>query len=258
MGIPPARSMSRSSMLSAPAHILAITVSSFGAGFAAPDLIRGVVIDTFPAMLSARPVCSASPSSGTSPASDTRLSSSNRAEPAVNLCETRTESASLPLGRSVRRNTILPAQKALSSFTRRHSTSSVCGSRLSERFGTWSCGAGQPTRHRHDHGNVDHGLVVLGQGLVVTDAAAAFADPGKRALYDPPSGQHVEPGQVVAAFDDFHDQVQHGAGPGREAACVAGVGPDEADGAEPGPQRAQQAQPGVAVLDGGNGDHDGQ
>src|SRR3954454_19506834 len=80
---------------------------------------------------------------------------------------------------------------------------------LSERFGTRSCSAGQPTRHRHDHGNVDHGLVVLGQGLVVTDAAAAFADPGKRALYDPPSGQHVEPGQVVAAFDDFHDQVQH-------------------------------------------------
>src|SRR3954464_14349339 len=84
------------------------------------------------------------------------------------------------------------------------------------------------------------------------------ADPGKRALYDPPSGQHVEPGQVVTAFDDFHDQVQHGAGPGHEAACVAGVGPDETDGAEPGPQRAQQAQPGVAVLDGGNGDHDGQ
>ena len=98
IGIPPARSMSRSSMLSAPAHIPAITVSSLGAGFAAPDLIRGVVIDTFLAMISARPVCSASPSSGTSPASDTRLSSSNRAEPAVNLWETRTESASLELG----------------------------------------------------------------------------------------------------------------------------------------------------------------
>src|SRR3954463_5594858 len=122
--------MFRSSMLSAPAHIPAITVSSFGTGFAAPDLIRDVLIDTFSAMISGSLVCSASPSSGTNPASDTRLSSSNRAEPAVNLWETRTESASLPLGRSVRRNTILPAQKALSSFTRRHSTSSVCGSRL--------------------------------------------------------------------------------------------------------------------------------
>ena len=76
---------------------------------AEPDLIRGVVIDTFPAMMLGRPVCSASPSSGTSPACDTRLSSSKRAEPAVNLWETRTESASLELGRSVRRNTHHPS-----------------------------------------------------------------------------------------------------------------------------------------------------
>ena len=85
-------------MLSAPAHIPAITPSSFGAGFAAPDLIRGVVIDTFSAMICGSRVCSASPSSGTSPASDTRLSSSKRAEPAVNLWETRTESAFLEPG----------------------------------------------------------------------------------------------------------------------------------------------------------------
>ena len=36
-----------SSMLSAPAHIPAISVASFGAGFADPDLIRGAVIATF-------------------------------------------------------------------------------------------------------------------------------------------------------------------------------------------------------------------
>ena len=80
-------------MLSAPAHIPAITVVSFGAGFAAPDLIRGVVIDTFSSMSCGSPVCSASPSTGTSPADDTRLSSSKRAEPAANLWDTRTESA---------------------------------------------------------------------------------------------------------------------------------------------------------------------
>ena len=85
-------------MLSAPAHIPATTVSSLGAGFAAPDLIRGVVIDTFPARICGRRVCSASPSSGTNPACDTRLSSSKRAESAVNLWETRTESASLEPG----------------------------------------------------------------------------------------------------------------------------------------------------------------
>src|SRR4051794_36107580 len=96
-------------MLSAPAHIPAITVSSFGAGFADPDLIRGAVIDTFPVMICDNRVCSASSSSGIRPASDTRLSSSKRAEPAVNLWETRTESASLQLGRLVRRNTHSPS-----------------------------------------------------------------------------------------------------------------------------------------------------
>ena len=58
----------------------------------------GVVIDTFPAITCARPVCSVSSSSGTRPACDTRLSSSKRAEPAVNLWETLTESASLEPG----------------------------------------------------------------------------------------------------------------------------------------------------------------
>jgi phage terminase large subunit-like protein len=55
-------------MLSAPAHIPPITVSSFGIGFAAPDRIRGVVIDTFSPMISGSRVCSASPSRGNSPA----------------------------------------------------------------------------------------------------------------------------------------------------------------------------------------------
>jgi hypothetical protein len=82
-------------MLSAPAHIPPITLSSFGTGFAAPERIRGVVIETFSAMISGNRVCSASPSRGTSPAYDTRLSSSKRAEPGVNLWETRTESAFL-------------------------------------------------------------------------------------------------------------------------------------------------------------------
>ena len=57
VGIPPARSTSRSSMLSAPAHIPAITLISLGTGFAAPERIRGAVIDTFAAMISGSRVC---------------------------------------------------------------------------------------------------------------------------------------------------------------------------------------------------------
>jgi hypothetical protein len=65
-------------------------LSSFGTGFAAPDLIRAVLIDTLSARSCGSRVRSASSSSGTSPACGTRLSSSKRAEPAVNLWETRT------------------------------------------------------------------------------------------------------------------------------------------------------------------------
>jgi hypothetical protein len=85
-------------MLSAPAHIPAITPSSLGAGFAPPERILGALIDTFSAMISGSRVCWASPSTGTSPAYDTRLSSSKCAEPAVNLCDTRTGSALLEPG----------------------------------------------------------------------------------------------------------------------------------------------------------------
>ena len=67
-------------MLSAPAHIPAIRVASFGAGLADPDLILGSAMWTFSANNSGRPVCSASAITGTSPAHDTRLSSSNTAE----------------------------------------------------------------------------------------------------------------------------------------------------------------------------------
>jgi hypothetical protein len=42
--IPPLRTTSTSSMLSAPAHIPATRVTSFGAGLAAPDLIRDSVM----------------------------------------------------------------------------------------------------------------------------------------------------------------------------------------------------------------------
>ncbi|KKC03179.1 hypothetical protein AWC17_21625 [Mycobacterium nebraskense] len=54
--IPPERTISRSSILSAPAHIPAITVVSFGDGLADPDLIRGSAIRTFLANNCGRPI----------------------------------------------------------------------------------------------------------------------------------------------------------------------------------------------------------
>ena len=55
-------------MLSAPAHIPAITVVSFGAGLADPDLILGSAMSTFSANSGRSPVCSANVITGTSPA----------------------------------------------------------------------------------------------------------------------------------------------------------------------------------------------
>lgn len=72
-------------MLSAPAAIPAISVASFGARFADPDLIRGDAIHTFSANMPVRPVYSASVITGTRPATETKMSSSNTAEPSANV-----------------------------------------------------------------------------------------------------------------------------------------------------------------------------
>jgi hypothetical protein len=54
--IPPARTTSRSSMLSAPTHMPAITVVSFGDGLADPDLILGTGMSILSANNWGRPV----------------------------------------------------------------------------------------------------------------------------------------------------------------------------------------------------------
>jgi hypothetical protein len=96
--IPPARTKSRSSMLSAPTHMPAINVVSFGDGLADPDLIFGAGMQTFSANSSASPVWAASAITGTNPAHDTRCSSSNTADDAANPWDTCTGSAFLNVG----------------------------------------------------------------------------------------------------------------------------------------------------------------
>ena len=57
--VPPLRTTSTSSILSAPAHIPATRVASFGDGFADPDLTLGLAMSTLSASSSGRPVRSA-------------------------------------------------------------------------------------------------------------------------------------------------------------------------------------------------------
>src|SRR3954470_14739070 len=91
--MPPERTTSRSSMLSAPAHIPAINVANFGEGLAEPDLIFGAGMQILSANSSGSPVWVARVITGTSPAHDTRCSSSNSADAAMKLCDTLTGSA---------------------------------------------------------------------------------------------------------------------------------------------------------------------
>src|SRR6478609_8113366 len=96
--IPPLRTTSRSSMLSAPAHMPAITVVNFGDGLADPDLILGTGIRILSANNCGRPVWAANVMTGTSPAHDTRWSSSKTADDAMNLWDTCIGSALSVLG----------------------------------------------------------------------------------------------------------------------------------------------------------------
>jgi hypothetical protein len=57
-------------------------------------------------------------------------------------------------------------------------------------------GAGESAGHGHDHGDVDHGFVVAGQGFVVADAAAVFGDPSERSLDDPAAGKDQKPADL--------------------------------------------------------------
>ena len=109
--IPPLRITSMSSMQSAPATMPAINVASLGAGLAAPDLIRGAVMRTFSSSSRTSPVCWANAITGTNPALDTRLSSSNTADSAANLCETCTGSAFPNRTRLLRENTNHPSSE---------------------------------------------------------------------------------------------------------------------------------------------------
>ena len=82
-------------MLSAPTHMPAITVVSFGDGLADPDLIFGAGMQDLVGQQSRQPGLAASVITGTSPAHDTRWSSSKTADDAANLWDTFTGSAFL-------------------------------------------------------------------------------------------------------------------------------------------------------------------
>jgi hypothetical protein len=117
-------------------------------------------------------------------------------------------------------------------------------------------GSGEASGHGSDHGDVDHRFVVLGQGLVVADAAAVFGDPSECSFHDPAAWEDDESFGVVAAFDDPHGEREDLQRPDDQAPGVAAVGPHQRYRGESCPQRDQQTMRAVAVLDISRGDDD--
>ena len=102
--------------------------------------------------------------------------------------------------------------------------------------------------HQVDHRDSDHGLAALGQHLVVLAVPAVSTQPGKGALHDPPLGQHLEPGDVVAAFDDLQKPTAQLRGPVDQLARITAVGPNPLQPREQTGEFAQDQLGPVAVL----------
>jgi hypothetical protein len=71
--------------------------------------------------------------------------------------------------------------------------------------GAWPRALGEPSGHDIDHGQVDHGLVVGGEPLVVPGGAPVAGDPGQGPLDHPASGQDV---QVIGVLDDLEGELE--------------------------------------------------
>jgi hypothetical protein len=109
----------------------------------------------------------------------------------------------------------------------------------------------QSPEHEADHGEADEGGDLAGVTLVVAAQTSVAADPGERALHDPPLGQHDEAAEV-GALDDLE-----GPGPGllhqggHLGTLVAAVADDPLDEGETSPRLLEQGFGPVAILHAG-------
>lgn len=102
--------------------------------------------------------------------------------------------------------------------------------------------------HDVGHGNEDHRLAAFDQGLVVFGQSAVLAEPGERALHDPPLGQHDEAAARVT-LDNLDEPTVPPANPMRELPSVSAVGKDQLQSAKTCAQLLNEQAATVAVLD---------
>lgn len=99
------------------------------------------------------------------------------------------------------------------------------------------------------HGQVDHRFAAFGQRFVVLAQTTITTEPGKGSLHDPPLGQNLEAGHIVAAFDDLQDPVAQLPSPVDQFAGVSPIGPNQLEPRELPDQLGQHQLGPVAVLD---------
>ena len=104
-------------------------------------------------------------------------------------------------------------------------------------------------KHQVDHRDSDHRLAAAGQHLVVFAVATVSAQPCESPLHDPPLGQHLESGDVVAAFDDLQKPAAQLLGPFDQLAGISSVGPDQLQPREQAGEFPQDQLGAVAILD---------
>ena len=110
----------------------------------------------------------------------------------------------------------------------------------------------QSASHEPDHRDVDDGLAGGREVFVVLTETALAPKPPEGALDNPPSREHLESFDVVAAFDDLHfqpvpnPQIAH---PNKQLPGIATVGPNQPQAREGVSKHRQNQARSVAVLD---------
>ena len=107
--------------------------------------------------------------------------------------------------------------------------------------------------HQIDHGNTDHGLTGLGEGLVVFGQPSVFPQPGERPFDDPSLGQDDKP-VGFRSLDDLDDAAVPTGGPIDEASGIAAVGPDDLQATPARAQLLDQPLGAIPILDVGRVD----
>jgi len=108
--------------------------------------------------------------------------------------------------------------------------------------------------HQVRHGDEDHGLAMLRQGLVVFGQSTVLAEPGEGAFHDPALGQDDESPAGVS-LHDLDNAAAPAADPMQEPPGIAGIGKDHLQATQASAQVLEQQPGAIAVLEVGRMHH---